>query len=62
MAKIQAAIIQIPKPESNRTLKALEAQKLMKKKKEAEVSCGPLLLSCFPLRSRIVFQAGSGGL
>ncbi|XP_027257099.1 sperm flagellar protein 2 isoform X2 [Cricetulus griseus] len=36
MAKIQAAIIQIPKPEPNRTLKALEAQKLMKKKKEAE--------------------------
>ncbi|KAM9695098.1 sperm flagellar protein 2-like isoform 1-T1 [Trichechus inunguis] len=36
MAKIQAAIIQIPKPSSNRTLKALEAQKLMKKKKEAE--------------------------
>lgn len=45
MAKIQAAIIQIPKPEPNRTLKALEAQKLMKKKKEAEVSCGHLLLS-----------------
>nr|XP_008990424.3 sperm flagellar protein 2 isoform X5 [Callithrix jacchus] len=36
MAKIQAAIIQIPKPTSNRTLKALEAQKMMKKKKEAE--------------------------
>ncbi|KAL4683573.1 hypothetical protein H8959_021267 [Pygathrix nigripes] len=36
MAKIQAAIIQIPKPPSNRTLKALEAQKMMKKKKEAE--------------------------
>ncbi|XP_051006911.1 sperm flagellar protein 2 isoform X2 [Acomys russatus] len=36
MAKIQAAIIQIPKPESNRALKAIEAQKLMKKKKEAE--------------------------
>ncbi|XP_012974476.2 sperm flagellar protein 2 isoform X3 [Mesocricetus auratus] len=36
MAKIQAAIIQIPKPEPNRTLKALEAQKMMKKKKEAE--------------------------
>ncbi|XP_076772209.1 sperm flagellar protein 2 isoform X9 [Arvicanthis niloticus] len=36
MAKIQAAIIQIPKPESNRTLKAIEAQKLIKKKKEAE--------------------------
>ncbi|XP_054439986.1 sperm flagellar protein 2 [Pteronotus mesoamericanus] len=36
MAKIQAAIIQIPKPASNRTLKALEAQKMMKKKKETE--------------------------
>ncbi|XP_033035240.1 sperm flagellar protein 2 isoform X4 [Trachypithecus francoisi] len=36
MAKIQAAIIQIPKPASNHTLKALEAQKMMKKKKEAE--------------------------
>ncbi|XP_006902188.1 PREDICTED: sperm flagellar protein 2 [Elephantulus edwardii] len=36
MAKIQAAIIQIPKPASNRTLKALETQKMMKKKKEAE--------------------------
>ncbi|KAM5264848.1 sperm flagellar protein 2-like [Ctenodactylus gundi] len=36
MAKIQAAIIQIPKPTSNRTLKALEAQKMMKKIKEAE--------------------------
>ncbi|XP_057565120.1 sperm flagellar protein 2 [Hippopotamus amphibius kiboko] len=36
MAKIQAAIIQIPKPASNRTLKALDTQKLMKKKKEAE--------------------------
>ncbi|ELR49630.1 Sperm flagellar protein 2 [Bos mutus] len=36
MAKIQAAIIQIPKPTSNRTLKTLDAQKLMKKKKEAE--------------------------
>ncbi|VTJ61893.1 Hypothetical predicted protein [Marmota monax] len=36
MAKIQAAIIQIPKPTSNRTLKALEAQKMLKKKKEAE--------------------------
>ncbi|KAM4875931.1 sperm flagellar protein 2 [Thomomys bottae] len=35
MAKIQAAIIQIPKPASNRTLKALETQKMMKKKKEA---------------------------
>jgi hypothetical protein len=44
MAKIQAAIIQIPKPVSNRTLKALEAQKMMKKQKEAEVSDNCLLL------------------
>nr|BDX35568.1 sperm flagella 2 protein [Bos taurus] len=36
MAKIQAAIIQIPKPTSNRTLKTLDAQKLMKKNQEAE--------------------------
>ncbi|XP_050799757.1 sperm flagellar protein 2-like [Gopherus flavomarginatus] len=35
MARIQAAIIQIPKPPRNRTLKAIEAQKLLKKKKEA---------------------------
>ncbi|XP_069897125.1 sperm flagellar protein 2 isoform X2 [Dipodomys merriami] len=35
MAKIQAAIIQIPKPAANRTVKALETQKMMKKKKEA---------------------------
>nr|XP_012591871.1 sperm flagellar protein 2 isoform X4 [Microcebus murinus] len=36
MAQIQAAIIQIPKPTSNCTVKALEVQKMMKKKKEAE--------------------------
>uniref|UniRef100_A0A8C3VPU7 Sperm flagellar 2 n=1 Tax=Catagonus wagneri TaxID=51154 RepID=A0A8C3VPU7_9CETA len=36
MAQIQAAIIQIPKPASNHTLKALDAQKMMKNKKEAE--------------------------
>uniref|UniRef100_A0A8C8VQB0 Sperm flagellar 2 n=1 Tax=Pelusios castaneus TaxID=367368 RepID=A0A8C8VQB0_9SAUR len=36
MARIQAAIIQIPKPPPNRTLKAIEVQKLLKKKKEAE--------------------------
>ena len=47
MAKIQAAIIQIPKPASNRTLKALEAQKMMKKKKETEVSDSPLKLCAF---------------
>ncbi|XP_023567802.1 sperm flagellar protein 2 isoform X2 [Octodon degus] len=35
MAQIQAAIIQIPKPASNQTLKALEAQKMMKKQQEA---------------------------
>ncbi|NP_001088868.1 sperm flagellar 2 L homeolog [Xenopus laevis] len=36
MARIQAAIVQIPKPPQNRTLKAMEAQKMLKKKKEAE--------------------------
>ncbi|XP_014425671.1 sperm flagellar protein 2 isoform X6 [Pelodiscus sinensis] len=36
MARIQAAIIQIPKPPPNRTLKAMEAQKMLKKKKEAQ--------------------------
>ncbi|KAG8456727.1 hypothetical protein GDO86_002492 [Hymenochirus boettgeri] len=36
MARIQAAIVQIPKPPTNRTLKAIEAQKMLKKKKEAE--------------------------
>ncbi|XP_053555644.1 sperm flagellar protein 2 [Bombina bombina] len=36
MARIQAAIVQIPKPPPNRTLKAMEAQKMLKKKKEAE--------------------------
>uniref|UniRef100_A0A8B9VLU9 Sperm flagellar 2 n=1 Tax=Anas zonorhyncha TaxID=75864 RepID=A0A8B9VLU9_9AVES len=36
MAKIQAAIIQVPKPRPNYTIKAIEAQKLLKKKREAE--------------------------
>lgn len=36
MARIQAAIVQIPKPPANRTLKAIEAQKILKKKREAE--------------------------
>nr|XP_013816459.1 PREDICTED: sperm flagellar protein 2 [Apteryx mantelli mantelli] len=36
MARIQAAVIQIPKPPPNRTIKAIEAKKLLKKKKEAE--------------------------
>ncbi|NXF46718.1 SPEF2 protein, partial [Oceanites oceanicus] len=36
MAKIQAAIIQIPKPPPSRTIKAIEAKKFLKKKREAE--------------------------
>ncbi|XP_072272687.1 sperm flagellar protein 2 isoform X2 [Pyxicephalus adspersus] len=36
MARIQAAIVQIPKPPANRTLRAIEAQKILRKKKEAE--------------------------
>ncbi|KAM8960886.1 sperm flagellar protein 2 [Pelodytes ibericus] len=36
MARIQAAIVQIPKPPQNRTLKAIQAQKILNKKKEAE--------------------------
>ncbi|XP_077318994.1 sperm flagellar protein 2 isoform X1 [Lithobates pipiens] len=36
MARIQAAIVQIPKPPPNRTLRAMEAQKILRKKKEAE--------------------------
>lgn len=55
MAKIQAAIIQIPKPASNRTLKALEAQKMMKKKKEAEVSDNPLISCCVMLMKEWFF-------
>lgn len=55
MAKIQAAIIQIPKPTSNRTLKTFDAQKLMKKKKEAEVSDNPLTLCSVYLNERMIF-------
>ncbi|XP_077203085.1 sperm flagellar protein 2 isoform X7 [Paroedura picta] len=36
MAKIQAAIIQIPKPLPQHTMQAIEAQKLLRKKREAE--------------------------
>ncbi|KAM6035510.1 sperm flagellar protein 2 isoform 2-T2 [Theristicus caerulescens] len=36
MAKIQAAIIQIPKPPPSHTIKAIEAKKFLKKKREAE--------------------------
>ncbi|XP_010131446.1 PREDICTED: sperm flagellar protein 2, partial [Buceros rhinoceros silvestris] len=36
MAKIQAAIIQIPKPPPSHTIKATEAKKMLRKKREAE--------------------------
>ncbi|KFQ76367.1 Sperm flagellar protein 2, partial [Phoenicopterus ruber ruber] len=36
MARIQAAIIQVPKPPPNRTIKAIEAKTFLKKKREAE--------------------------
>nr|XP_033788755.1 sperm flagellar protein 2 isoform X1 [Geotrypetes seraphini] len=36
LARIQAAIVHIPKPTPDRTLKAIEARKILKKKKEAE--------------------------
>lgn len=55
MAKIQAAIIQIPKPASNRILKALDTQKALKKKKEAEVSDNPLIMCCVYLNERMIF-------
>ncbi|NXU59040.1 SPEF2 protein, partial [Turnix velox] len=38
MAKIQAAIIQVPKPPPSHTIKAIEARKFLKKKREAEVT------------------------
>ncbi|KAK9408608.1 sperm flagellar protein 2 [Crotalus adamanteus] len=38
MAKIQAAVIQIPKPLPQHTDKAIEDQKLQKKKKEADIT------------------------
>ena len=38
MARIQAAIIQVPKPPPNRTIKAIEAKAFLKKKREAEVT------------------------
>ncbi|NXD86651.1 SPEF2 protein, partial [Halcyon senegalensis] len=36
MAKIQAAVIKIPKPQPSHTIKATEAKKFLKKRKEAE--------------------------
>ncbi|KAM6290170.1 sperm flagellar protein 2 [Aegotheles albertisi] len=36
MARIQAAVIQVPKPPPNRTIKAIEAKAFFKKKREAE--------------------------
>lgn len=38
MAKIQAAIVQIPKPPPSHTVKATEAKKMLRKKREAEVT------------------------
>uniref|UniRef100_A0A670J1B3 Sperm flagellar 2 n=1 Tax=Podarcis muralis TaxID=64176 RepID=A0A670J1B3_PODMU len=38
MAKIQAAIIQIPKPVLQRPVKAIEDQKIMRRRKEAEIT------------------------
>lgn len=38
MARIQAAVIQVPKPSLSHTLKANEAKKLLKKKREVEVT------------------------
>ncbi|KFP61227.1 Sperm flagellar protein 2, partial [Cariama cristata] len=36
MARIHAAIIQVPKPPPSHTIKAIEAKKFLKKKREAE--------------------------
>lgn len=44
MARIQAAIIQIPKPPPSHTIKAIEAKKFLKKKREAEVTIIYVLL------------------
>lgn len=38
MARIQAAVIQVPKPSLSHTLKTNEAKKMLKKKREAEVT------------------------
>ncbi|KFQ29628.1 Sperm flagellar protein 2, partial [Merops nubicus] len=38
MARIQAAVIQIPKPPPSHTVKATEAKKFLKEKREAEVT------------------------
>ncbi|NWS55190.1 SPEF2 protein, partial [Chunga burmeisteri] len=44
MARIQAAIIQVPKPPLSHTIKAIEAKKFLKKKREAEVTIIYILL------------------
>ncbi|KFP42732.1 Sperm flagellar protein 2, partial [Chlamydotis macqueenii] len=36
MARIQAAVVQVPKPPPSRTIKAIEARTFLKKKREAE--------------------------
>lgn len=44
MAKIQAAVIQVPKPPPKRVVKAIEAKAFLKKKREAEVIITHFLL------------------
>ncbi|NWX45935.1 SPEF2 protein, partial [Steatornis caripensis] len=44
MARIQAAIIHVPKPPPDRTIKAIEAKTFLKKKREAEVTVTCILL------------------
>ncbi|NXT21815.1 SPEF2 protein, partial [Syrrhaptes paradoxus] len=44
MARIHAAIIQVPKPPPNSSMKAIEAKSFLKKKREAEVTITCILL------------------
>ncbi|NXL48976.1 SPEF2 protein, partial [Podilymbus podiceps] len=44
MARIQAAIIQVPKPPPSRTIEATETKTFLKKKREAEVTIAYILL------------------
>lgn len=45
MAKIQAAVIQVPKPPPKCIVKAIEAKAFLKKKREAEVIITHFLLT-----------------
>lgn len=44
MARIQEAILETPKPPPSHTIKAVEANKFLRKKREAEVSIIYILL------------------